>query len=194
MLLVEWIYLQVLYLIIGFILWSLCSILVSYKSLYFKAYFVWCEYWYISILSISICMEYLLLSLTFSLYLFLVWHDSFLDSIYIGLAFNIHSISLCLLIGTFNPFTFKVVIDMYVPIALFSIVFSLFLSVFFLPFFCSLHCVLMSIFSGVLWCFFLCVCVCVSYFLDLKFPRGYDIAVYIYVDFLGGRLPFWLSW
>ena len=57
-------------------------------------------------------------------------HDSFLYSIYIDLAFNIHSISLCLLIGAFNPFTFKVIVDMYVPIALFSIVFSLCLSSF----------------------------------------------------------------
>ena len=108
--------------------------------------------------------------------------------------FYIHSISLCLLIGTFNPFTCKVIIDMYVPMAPFSIVFSLFLSVFFLPLFCSLLCVLMSIFSGVLCCFFFCVCI--SYFLDLRFPRGYDIAVYIYMDFPDGvsGFPFWLSW
>ena len=34
---------------------------------------------------------------------------------------------LCLLDGTFNPFTFKVIIDIYVPIALFLIVWSLIL-------------------------------------------------------------------
>ena len=33
-----------------------------------------------------------------------------------GLVFFIHSASLCLLVGAFNPFTFKVIIDIYVPI------------------------------------------------------------------------------
>lgn len=36
----------------------------------------------------------------------------------------IDSASLCLLVGTFNPFTFKVIIDIYVPIAIFLIVFG----------------------------------------------------------------------
>ena len=36
-----------------------------------------------------------------------------------GLVFFIHSASLCLLIGAFNPFTFKVIINAYVPIAIF---------------------------------------------------------------------------
>ena len=39
-----------------------------------------------------------------------------------GSCFWFHSASLCLLVGAFNPFTFKVIIDMYVPIAIFSIV------------------------------------------------------------------------
>ena len=33
--------------------------------------------------------------------------------------FCIHSASLCLLVGAFNPSTFKVVSDMYVPITIF---------------------------------------------------------------------------
>ena len=33
-----------------------------------------------------------------------------------GSCFFIHSASLCLLVGAFNPFTFKVIIDIYVPI------------------------------------------------------------------------------
>ena len=56
--------------------------------------------------------------LSFSLYvsLGLKW-VSFRQYIYIyGSCFGIHSVSLCLLVGTFNPFTFKVIIDMYVPI------------------------------------------------------------------------------
>ena len=38
------------------------------------------------------------------------------DSIYMGLVFCIHSTSLCLLVGAFNPFTFKAIIDIYVPV------------------------------------------------------------------------------
>ena len=34
-----------------------------------------------------------------------------------GSCFCIHSASLCLLVEAFNPFTFKVITDMYVPIA-----------------------------------------------------------------------------
>ena len=53
--------------------------------------------------------------------------------------FFIHSASLCLLVGAFNPFPFKVIINMYVPIIIFLIVLGLFSWVFFLPFpFCSL--------------------------------------------------------
>ena len=36
-----------------------------------------------------------------------------------GSYFCIHSASLCLLVGAFNPFTFKVIIDIYVSIAIF---------------------------------------------------------------------------
>ena len=44
-----------------------------------------------------------------------------------GLVFLIHSARLCLLVGAFNPFMFKVIIDMYVPITIFLIVMGLFL-------------------------------------------------------------------
>ena len=44
-----------------------------------------------------------------------------------GSCFCIHSASLCLLVGAFNPFTFKVIIDMYVTITIFLIVLGLFL-------------------------------------------------------------------
>ena len=33
---------------------------------------------------------------------------------------HICPVSLCLLVGAFNPFTFKVVINMFVPITIFS--------------------------------------------------------------------------
>ena len=39
----------------------------------------------------------------------------------------IHSASLCLLVGAFNPFTFKVIIDMYDPITIFLIILGLLL-------------------------------------------------------------------
>ena len=60
--------------------------------------------------------------LTFSLYvsLGLKW-VSCRQHIY-GSCFCIHSASLCLLVGAFNPLTFKVIIDIYVPIAIFLIV------------------------------------------------------------------------
>ena len=39
-----------------------------------------------------------------------------------GSCFGKHSAYLCLLVGAFNPFTVKVIIDIYVPIAMFSTV------------------------------------------------------------------------
>ena len=51
-----------------------------------------------------------------------------------GSCFCIHPASLCLLVGAFNPFTFKVIIDMYVLIAILLIVLDLFLLVLFFSF------------------------------------------------------------
>ena len=57
--------------------------------------------------------------LTFSLYVSwgLKW-ISYRQHVY-GSCFCIHSASLCLLVGAFNPFTFKVIMDIYFPIAIF---------------------------------------------------------------------------
>ena len=44
------------------------------------------------------------------------------DNIYRGSCFCIHSASLCLLVGAFNPFTFKVITDKYDPVAIYCIV------------------------------------------------------------------------
>ena len=38
------------------------------------------------------------------------------------LSFFIHSASLCLLVGAFNPFSFKVITDKYDPVAIYLIV------------------------------------------------------------------------
>ena len=43
-----------------------------------------------------------------------------------GCYFCVHSVSLCLLVGAFNPFTFKLIIDIDVPIAIFLIVWGWF--------------------------------------------------------------------
>ena len=43
-----------------------------------------------------------------------------------GCCFCIHSASLSLLVGAFNPFTFKVIIDIYVPVDIFLIVWGWF--------------------------------------------------------------------
>ena len=44
------------------------------------------------------------------------------DIIYRGLVFVFHLVSLCLLVGTFNPFTFKVIIDKYDPVVIYYVV------------------------------------------------------------------------
>ena len=69
--------------------------------------------------------------LTFSLYvsLGLKW-VSCRQHIY-GSYFCIHSASLYLLVRAFNPFTFKVIIDIYVPIAIFLTVWGWFCRSFF---------------------------------------------------------------
>ena len=96
--------------------------MVSCNILYFKVYFVWYQDCYSWFLLISICMEYIFPSSHFqsnmSLYLKRV---SCRQHMYVSW-FCIHSTSLCLLVGACNPFTFKVIIDMYVPIAVFLIV------------------------------------------------------------------------
>ena len=48
-----------------------------------------------------------------------------------GSCFCIHSASLCLLVGAFSPLTFKVIIDLYVLIAILLIALDLFLLLFF---------------------------------------------------------------
>ena len=105
-------YLQLLYLPLVLIPWSLCSILPYLRSVssdmriatpaFFCFPFSWNIFFH---------------PLTFSLHvsLGLKW-VSCRQHIYES-CLCIHSASLCLLVGAFNPFTFKVITDMYVPIA-----------------------------------------------------------------------------
>ena len=75
--------------------------------------------------------------------------------------FCIHSASLCLLVWAFSPLTFKVIIDMYVHIAILLIVLDLFLLLFFpsrLLLFSPLVVWWLSLVLYLRW-FFLCVCV-----------------------------------
>ena len=105
----------------------LCSVLlISCNLLYFKVYFVWYEDCYSGFLLLPISMEYNFPSSQFQsiCVLGLKW-VSFRQHIYWS-CFCVHSASLCLLVGAFNLFTFKVIIDIYVPIAIFLIVWGWF--------------------------------------------------------------------
>ena len=67
--------------------------------------------------------------------------------------FCIRSGSLCLLVGTFNPFTFKIIIDMYVPITNFLIVLGfVFEGLFFLLCFLPREVPLAFVVKLVWWC------------------------------------------
>ena len=109
--------------------WSLdhyvVSFLISCNFPNFKVYFVltWGLLLQLSFVSHFHGIYFSILSL--SVYMCLqVWSGFLVDSTYMGLC--IHSASLCLLAGAFNPFTFKVIIDIYIPIAIFLIVWGWF--------------------------------------------------------------------
>ena len=76
----------------------------------------------------SIFLEYIFPSSHFQ-FLGLKW-VSCRQHIY-GFCFCIYSASLCLLVGAFNPLTFIVIIDIYVPIAIFLIVWGWFCRIFY---------------------------------------------------------------
>ena len=77
---------------------------------------------YSSFVLVSIFMEYLFLSPHFQSVCVPRSEVGLCRQHMYGSYFYIHSASLCLLVGAFNPFTFKVIIDIYVPIAIFLIV------------------------------------------------------------------------
>lgn len=80
---------------------------------------------------IFICIEYFFHPLTFSLYVsFILKCGSYRQHIYRS-CFCIHSVSLGLLVGVFNTLTFKLIIDMYIPIPIFLLFWGLFLWVYF---------------------------------------------------------------
>ena len=58
---------------------------------------------------------------TFSLYVYFGLRWVFCRQHIQGSCFCIHSATLCLLVGAFNPFTFKVIIEKYYPIAIYFV-------------------------------------------------------------------------
>ena len=99
--------------------------------------------------------------LTFSLYVSLGMNlVSFKQYIY-GSCICVHSAGLCLLLGTFNPFTFNVIMDMYVLISIFLIVLECYFGYFFFLSSCVVFSHdLLTIFSTVfemLFLFYVCV-------------------------------------
>ena len=107
------------------------SFLVSCNLLYFKVYFVWYEDCYSSFLCFLFAWNIYFHPLTFSLYVSLGLKWVSCRQLIYGSCFCIHSASLCLVVGAFNPFTFKVIIDINVSIVIFLIVWHWFCGSFF---------------------------------------------------------------
>ena len=114
-------YLQLLYLSLRFIPWSLCSLSLSLVTLFILR----------SILSDMGIDTPAFFCLPFACNIFF---HTFTFSLYVSLGlkwvscrqhtywscFCVHSSSLCLFVGIFNPFTFKVIIDIYMFLLPFS--------------------------------------------------------------------------
>ena len=124
--------------------------------------------------------------LTFSLYvsLGLKW-VSCRQHIYRS-CFCIHSASMFLVVGVFNPFTFKVIIDIYVPIAIFLIVWGWFCRSFFfscISWLCKS--LLTFVVKLVLWYWILLTFACLKSFLFLHqfWMKSLLGAIILVVDF-----------
>ena len=75
----------------------------------------------------------------------------------VGSCVFLQATTLCLSTGAFSPFTYKVIIDKYVFIAILNFVFQLILCFYFIPFVCVC----------------LCVCVCVVFLSFRATPMAY---------------------
>ena len=108
---------------------------------------------------------------TFNLYVSLGLKWVFCSLHTYGSYFCIHSVRLYFLVGAFNSFTFKVIIDIYDPIGIFLIVLGLFLYIF--PFCCiywlgkSLQYLLQGWFGGAK--FFSLLLVCEAFDFSISF-------------------------
>ena len=124
--------------------------------------------------------------LTFSLYMSLdVKWVSCRQLIY-GSCFCIHSASLYVLVGAFNPFIFKEIIDIYVPIAIFLIVWGWFCIFFFLLlYFLTIGIPLTFVVKLIWWYWILLTFTCLKSFLFLHqfWMRSLPGTVILVVDF-----------
>ena len=154
--------------------WSLCHYVtsfLSFVSLCFKVYLVWYEYCYpsfhfhlheipLTIPSFSVCV--------FTSEVSCGWHIYGSHFLFFFFFVFIHSATLCLLIGVFSPFTFKVIIDKYILIAISLIVWGYFVV---LAFF------LLLLFSSlVIWWLFLVLCL--DYFHYVSIYHRYLVCGY----------------
>jgi len=127
-------YLQLLHLLLGLIPYPLHSALFgSCNSLYLKVYSVCYEYAAPAFFWFTFAKHTFFYPLAFSLRVSLdVKWVSCSHHVY-GSCYCLHSASLCLLVGEFNPFAFKVIITMYILIAILLIVLDCFWRPFFFP-------------------------------------------------------------
>ena len=107
-------YLQLLYFLLGLIPWLLCSVLLfSCNSLFFLV----CLLWVLLLqLSSDIHLHRISFPSPFSVYLSVGLRSVSCRQPVYESCFCIHSTSLCLLVGEFHLFTFKIIINMHVPI------------------------------------------------------------------------------
>ena len=101
-----------------------------------------------------------------------------------GYCFCIHSASLCLLVGSFNPFIFSIIMGKYIPIAILLIALNCYIGSFFFflsPSLVVFSCGLLTMFIVVFgWLFFLCVCLL------------YLLFWFVVLLFLNAFLTFWI--
>ena len=118
------IYLQCLWLLGGFFPWVLWSDLLGpFLWPFFEVYFVWYEYCYPSLFSCPFAWKICFQPFTFSLCRSLVLRWVSCRQHICGSWILIHSVILCHFVGAFNSFAFKVIIDKYLFIAIFSLLY-----------------------------------------------------------------------
>ena len=94
---------------------------VPFYGLCFEVYFVRYKYCYPALFSCLFAWNIFFQPFTFSLCKSFVLRWVSCRQHMCGSCFLIHSATLCLLIGAFNPFTFKVIIDRYLFIAILTL-------------------------------------------------------------------------
>ena len=117
----------------------------------FNVYFVWYEYCYPHFTVVSICMKYLFHPHTFNPFMSFTLKWVSCKQYTVSSCFIIQSGTQSLLIGEFSPLTFKIIIDMYIFIAILNLVFQLILYFFFISF-------SFFVFPFVVWWFIFVLC------------------------------------